>query len=137
MRAASSAASTAMSCFRYLCALISTNKHRYLINSQKGVIPMAAAKTQTLPNFKGKPLVRSGNVLYYGDPSEKYIAMMQVLSTKSFEDVTLADRVSVQILSTDESVHTSQRVVKRTEKQGLYTALNIAAIWLDRQLSAK
>ncbi len=98
---------------------------------------MAAAKNQTLPNYKGKPLVRSGNVLYYGDPSEKYIAMMQILSSKSFEDVTLADRVSVQILSTDESVHTSQRVVKRTEKQGLYTALNIASIWLDRQLAAK
>jgi len=96
---------------------------------------LSDAKKQTLPTFKGKPLVRSGNVLYYGDPSEKYIAMMQVLTNKGFEDVTLSDRVSVQILSTDETLHTSQRVVKRTEKNGLYKALTIATIWLERALS--
>lgn len=96
---------------------------------------MSEAKKQTLPTFKGKPLVRSGNVLYYGDPSEKYIAMMQVLTNKSFEDVTLSDRVSVQILSTDETIHTSQRVIKRTEKNGLYKALTIATIWLERALN--
>ncbi len=96
---------------------------------------MSDAKKQTLPTFRGKPLVRSGNVLYYGDPSEKYIAMMQVLTNKGFEDVTLSDRVSVQILSTDETLHTSQRVVKRTEKNGLYKALTIATIWLERALS--
>ena len=96
---------------------------------------MSDAKKQTLPTFKGKPLVRSGNVLYYGDPSEKYIAMMQVLTNKSLEDVTLSDRVSVQILSTDETLHTSQRVLKRTEKNGLYSALTIATIWLERALA--
>jgi hypothetical protein len=96
---------------------------------------LSEAKKQTLPTFKGKPLVRSGNVLYYGDPSEKYIAMMQVLTNKSFEDVTLSDRVSVQILSTDETLHTSQRVIKRTEKNGLYKALTIATIWLERALN--
>jgi len=84
--------------------------------------------------YKGKPLVRSGSVLYYGDPSEPYVAMLQVLSTKPFEDLTLSDKVSVQILSTDESVPMMRRVVKRTEKNGLYTALNIAAIWLERTL---
>ncbi|MFV0498185.1 MAG: hypothetical protein ACK5L0_08505 [Candidatus Fimivivens sp.] len=98
---------------------------------------MSETKKQVLPTFKGKPLVRSGNVLYYGDPSEKYIAMMQVLTNKSFEDVTLSDRVSVQILSTDETIHTSQRVIKRTEKDGLYKALTIATIWLERALNNK
>ncbi|KAF5034956.1 hypothetical protein DSECCO2_590700 [anaerobic digester metagenome] len=96
---------------------------------------MSATKKQALPTFKGRPLVRSGNIMYYGDPSEKYIAMMQVLTNKSFEDVTLSDRVSVQILSTDETLHTSQRVIKRTEKNGLYKALTIATIWLERALN--
>lgn len=95
---------------------------------------MADDKKNVFPLYRGRPLVRSGNVLYYGDPAESYIAMMQVLSNKEFSDLTLADRVSVQILSTDESLHTSQRVVKRTEKNGLYSALAIASIWLDRAL---
>lgn len=98
---------------------------------------MAATKKQELPSYKGKPLVRSGNILYYGDPAEKYIAMMQIISTEQLEDITLANRVSVQIISTDDSVLSSQRIVKKTEKNGLYNALNIASIWLERQLAAK
>ena len=109
-------------------------KEKFLL---KGVILLSVAKKNSLPTYKGKPLVRSGNVLYYGDPSEKYIAMMQIITNKNFEDITLSDRVSVQILSTDETIHTSQRVVKRTEKNGLYSALTIASIWLDRQLNNK
>ena len=96
-----------------------------------------ATKKKDLPTFRGKQLVRSGNVLYYGNPAESCIAMLQVLTNKEWKDITLADRVSVQILSTDESLHTSRRILKRTEKNGLYPALNIASIWLERTLSGK
>jgi hypothetical protein len=85
--------------------------------------------------YKGLPLVRSENVLYYGDPAQPFVAMLQVLSTREEAGTTIADKVSVQILSTDESVHPSQRVVKRTEKNGLYSALFIADIWLERSLA--
>ena len=80
------------------------------------VMKMAGTKEAALPMYKGKPLVRSGNVIYYGNPADPFIAMLQVLSNKSFEDLELSDKVSVQILSTDETLHTSQRVIKRTEK---------------------
>lgn len=96
-----------------------------------------ATKKKDLPTFRGKPLVRSGNVIYFGDPAESCIAMLQVLTNKEWQDVSLSDRISVQILSTDESVHTSRRILKRTEKNGLYPALSIASIWLDRTLSGK
>lgn len=98
---------------------------------------MAASKSKAYPTYKGKPLVRSGNVLYYGDPAQRCIAMLQILSTKTVGDLTLADKISVQILSTDETLHTSQRVLKRTEKNGLYNALAISSIWLDRSLANK
>ena len=84
-----------------------------------------------MPLYKGKPLVRSGNTVYYGHPAEKYVAMLQILGTSG---VPISDRVLVQILSTDESLPPLKRIIKKAEKKGIYQALNIASIWLDRSL---
>ena len=48
--------------------------------------------------------------------------------------VPISDRVLVQILSTDESLPPMKRIIKKAEKKGIYQALNIASIWLDRSL---
>lgn len=84
--------------------------------------------------FKGKPLVRSGNTLYYGSMTDPYVALLQVLSTEEFHGVQMASNVSVQLLSTDPNQGPRERIVKRAEKNGLYNALNIASIWLARYL---
>lgn len=96
---------------------------------------MAQSKAASIATYKGKPLVRSGNTIYYGEPSEKYIAMLNVITTENFNDVEVSQRIAIQIISTDESVHTSKRVIKRTEKIGLYNSLSIASIWLTRSLA--
>ena len=85
--------------------------------------------------YKGKPLVRNGNTLYYGDASEKYVIMMQILATKPVGDIEVASKVSVQLLNTDPEVSARERIVKASEKKGLYAALDIAEIWLNRALS--
>ncbi len=88
-----------------------------------------------MPMYKGKPLVRSGNTVYYGHPAEKYVAMLQILGTSGeVAGVPISDRVLVQILSTDESLPPMQRIIKKAEKKGIYQALNIASIWLERSL---
>ena len=46
-----------------------------------------------------------------------------------------ADRVLVQMLTTDETLPPKDRMIKKTEKNGLYEALNIASIWLERSLN--
>ena len=51
--------------------------------------------------YKGKPLVRSGNTLYYGNMADKCVVMLQILSTKTVKDMTVADKVQVQLMSTD------------------------------------
>ena len=85
--------------------------------------------------YKGKPLVRNGNTLYYGDASENYVIMMQILATKPVGDVEVASKVSIQLLNTDPNVSARERIVKSSEKKGLYAALDIAQVWLSRALA--
>lgn len=84
--------------------------------------------------YKGKPLVRSGNTLYYGDMADKCVIMLQILSTKTVKDLTVADKVQVQLLSTDPELRMKDRILKKSEKSGLYNAMDIGAIWLERAL---
>lgn len=92
---------------------------------------------QAFLTYKGRPLVRSGNILYYGDMAEKCVIMLQILSTKTVKDLTMADKVQVQLLSTDPDLRMKDRVLKKSEKNGLYNAMDIGAIWLERELAQK
>ena len=87
--------------------------------------------------YKGRPLVRSGNVLYYGSMAEKYVIVMQILSTKNESDMTMAEKIQVQLMLTDPEVRMKDRIVKKSEKVGLYNAMDIGSIWLERALNEK
>jgi len=90
------------------------------------------AKKEEMLTYRGHPLVRSGNTIYLGDERGDYVAMLQILENKDFSDMQLPQRVSVQILSTDETLRPKERIKKKTEKDNLYDAINIASIWLER-----
>lgn len=93
------------------------------------------AKTKEFLTYKGKPLVRQGNVLYYGDMSDSYVAMLTVNSSKDFKDLSLADKVMIQIINTDPTVPPKELVIKSGErKNGLYDAVDVASIWLEKAL---
>ena len=85
--------------------------------------------------YKGKPLVKSGNIIYYGDLSEKFVIMFQILETKKHEDMDISTKVSVQLINTNQNIKLKDRIVKKTEKSSLYDAMDIADIWLNRSLS--
>ena len=87
--------------------------------------------------YKGRPLRRKDNLIYYGTMSEKYIIMLQVLSTIKIDDLDVATKVSVQLQLTDPDLKSRDRVVKKTEKDSLYSAMDVATVWLDRALSTK
>ena len=93
-----------------------------------------AEKKETLLTYKGKPLVRSGNVLYYGDMAEKCVVMLQILSTKEENGLTMADKVQIQLISTNPDLRPKERILKKSEKNGLYDAMDIGSIWLEREL---
>ncbi len=84
--------------------------------------------------YKGKPLVRKGNEIYYGDMSEKYVIKLEILSTKKEGDIETADKVKVLLLLSDTELSYKSRIVKTSEKTGLYEAMDIGSVWLEREL---
>ena len=87
--------------------------------------------------FKGRPLMRKDNLVYYGSMADEYIVMLQILESRKLEDLDLATKVSVQLQRTAQDVKARDRVVKKTEKDGFYTALDVGCVWLERALNAK
>ena len=87
--------------------------------------------------YKGHPLMRKDSIIYYGDMSQKYVIMLQVLSSEKKGDMKLSQRVSIQLQYTDPEISSKDRVLKSAERDGLFNAMDIAAIWLDRALSGK
>lgn len=87
--------------------------------------------------YKGHPLMRKDNLIYYGSMADTHIVMLQILETKKVGDTDIATRVSVQLQLTDPSVKSRDRIVKKGEKSGLYTALDFGCVWLERALAGK
>lgn len=88
-------------------------------------------------SYKGHPLRRKDNLIYYGTMAEKYIIMLQILDTKKVDDLDVATKVAVQLQLTDPDLKSRDRVVKKSEKDSLYAAMDVAAIWLERALAGK
>ena len=96
----------------------------------------AESKKNKLLTYKNKPLMRCGNIIYYGNIEEKYIVMLQIIETKKVKDLSVATKVAVQLQSVDPNAKNKNRVVKSSEKNGLYAAMDIGAIWLERALTS-
>ena len=79
--------------------------------------------------YKGKPLVRKDNELYYGNMTVLYL---QITTTKPVGDQQVADKVHLMLLSTDTTKAPQERVMRQTTKIGLYNALDIGSIWLQK-----
>ena len=87
--------------------------------------------------YKNHPLRRIDNLIYYGSMADKYIVLLQILDTKKEQDMDVATRVSVQLQMTDPDLKSRDRVVKKSEKDSLYAAMDVGSIWLERALSGK
>ena len=87
--------------------------------------------------YKGHPFQRKDNIIYYGSFADKYIIMLQILETKKVGDMDVASKVSVQLQLTDANIKSRDRVVKKAEKDGLYPAMDVAVVWLDRALATR
>ena len=87
--------------------------------------------------YKNHPLRRVDNLIYYGSMADSHIVMLQILESKKMGDTDIATRVSVQLQLTDPAARSRDRVVKKSEKDGLYAALDVGCVWLERALAGK
>ena len=95
------------------------------------------SKKNDLLEYKGHPLMRKDNIIYYGSMSDSHIIMMQILESSDYKGLPVAKRVSVQLQQTGTNVRSKDRIVKKTEKNSLWSAMDIASIWLDRALGSR
>ncbi|MCG8501571.1 MAG: hypothetical protein MJB12_14385 [Firmicutes bacterium] len=86
--------------------------------------------------YKGKALVRKGNMLYYGNGNEKYIITMKIMESEKIKDLKVATKVSIELQKNDPSLRSREKVVKKAEREGLYQALDIGTIWLEDALGS-
>ena len=94
--------------------------------------------TENIPlTYKGHPLRRKDNLIYYGSMADKYIILLQIMDTKKVQDLDVATRVAIQLQLTDPELKSRDKVVKKSEKDSHYAAIDMAAVWLDRALSGK
>ena len=85
----------------------------------------------TFLTYKGKPLVRCGNVIYYGKPEDKYVAVFRLEDNKPLGDIQVAQKVIVE-LKTNEGK--SSALIRQAEREGLYKALDVGMYWLEQAL---
>ena len=87
--------------------------------------------------YKGRPLMRKDNMIYYGSMADSHIVMLQILDSKKVGDMDVATRVAVQLQLTDPAARSRDRVGKKSEKDGRYAALDVGCVWLERALAGK
>ncbi len=83
--------------------------------------------------YKGKPIVRKGNILYYGSTAEAFIIRLTILSSNN----DIAEKIKVELMSSENVGEKNEKVTKAGEKIGFYEAMDLATIWLDRANAQK
>ena len=82
--------------------------------------------------YKGFPLVRNGNTIYYGNMSDEFVANLNIRSTHDENGLAVADKIQVILMRTATDIDPQDMVVKTSDRENLYDALDVANIWLTR-----
>ena len=94
---------------------------------------MSAKKKEEGLRYNGKPLLRRGNLIYYGDTSAKYIIVMEIHETTKVMDLDVSTNVEIRLQTN--TVPGTERIIKKAERDGLYAALDLGEFWLAEALS--
>ena len=92
-----------------------------------------AGETSQFFTYKGLPLVRNKDTIYYGNMWDTHVVMLQITEKTKVNGLDIAGKVKIYQMATDEKLNPIEAIVKTSEKKSLYDALDIAYIWLSRK----
>lgn len=92
-----------------------------------------SSKENNFLRYKGYPLVRNKDEIYYGNMNDEYVIWMQITEKTKIGDLDVASRVKIYKMATDEKLSPMEAIKKQSEKSSLYEALDIAYAWLSRK----
>ncbi len=95
------------------------------------------AEKKEFSTYKGKPLVRCGDELYYGNMDDEFVIHLIVKSKTEINGIQVSDKVTVQLMATDPGLSPRRQLVKSSEKNGLFVAMDVGDAWLERALAHK
>jgi hypothetical protein len=81
--------------------------------------------------YKGRPVVRSGNLIYYGYIANEYVIKIQIMKSKKENGVDIPTKLMVMESTTaNEKTDPFGSITRRIERDSLFDALDFANSWL-------
>lgn len=87
--------------------------------------------------YKGYPLVRNNNTIYFGNSYDPFTVMMTILTTREVGNIKVADKVYIRLINTDPNVPPTEMIVMQSEKRGLASAIELSFAWLQKANASK
>lgn len=82
--------------------------------------------------YRGFPLIRSGNKIYYGSAGDAFSTLLTIKDTKTIADREVPNKIMVQLLPRNMDM----KQAKKGDFIGFYEALDTAHVWLSEVLFA-
>ena len=80
--------------------------------------------------YRGKPLVREGDTICYGDMNEKCILILEIISYREVEGQKLPDKIMIQVIDSKDP----NKIIRQGSYSGLHDAFTMGEIWLGQAL---
>lgn len=92
---------------------------------------MAAVTEKEKLIYRGKPLIRDGNVLYFGDFNDNFIARFTILESEKKNDLDMATKITIELLEKNGDDIKSAKLTKKAERTSMWSALDLGIYWLE------
>lgn len=84
--------------------------------------------------YRGFPLIRSGDRIYYGSAGDVFSTLLTIIDTKTIKDKEVPNKIRVQLLPNDMNDKEAMAKANKGEFTGFYEALDTAHLWLSKVL---